>query len=128
MFGFILAATARSYFFLRRFMPTAIVIDAVNTRRGLKWGVPAMLLAVPYAIAAVSCRAQIEAGGAGWLNLLMLLFVGNTLKFLVVGPISLLKLVAVHLRDAVARRRITRALLADGVERFAEPVLISRHG
>ena len=38
MFGFILAATARSYFFLRRFMPTAIVIDAINTRRGLKWG------------------------------------------------------------------------------------------
>jgi hypothetical protein len=40
MFEFILAATARSYFFLRRFMPTAVVIDAINTRRGLKWGVP----------------------------------------------------------------------------------------
>ena len=37
MFEFILAATARSYFFMRRFMPTAIVIDAINTRRGLKW-------------------------------------------------------------------------------------------
>jgi hypothetical protein len=68
MFEIILAATARSYFFLRRFMPTAIVIDAINTRRGLKWGVLAMLLAVPYADAAVYCRAQIEAGGAGWLK------------------------------------------------------------
>jgi hypothetical protein len=38
MFDFILAATARCYFFLRQFMPTAIVIDAINTRRGLKWG------------------------------------------------------------------------------------------
>ncbi|WP_370304436.1 hypothetical protein [Cryobacterium sp. TMS1-13-1] len=38
MFEFILAATARSYFFSRRFMPTTIVIDAINAQRGLKWG------------------------------------------------------------------------------------------
>ena len=127
MFGIILAATARSYFFLRRFMPTAIVIDAINTRRGLKWGVPAMLLAVPYAIAAVYCRGQIEAGGPGWLNLLVLLFLWNTLKFVLVGPISLLKLIAVRVREAVARRRLTRVLLADGLVRLDEPVLVSRH-
>ena len=36
MFEFILTATARGYFFMRRFMPTAIVLDAINTRRGLK--------------------------------------------------------------------------------------------
>ncbi|GEP25752.1 MULTISPECIES: hypothetical protein [Cryobacterium] len=47
MFELILAATASTYSFLRRFMPTAIVIDAINTRRGLKWGVLAMLFAVP---------------------------------------------------------------------------------
>ncbi|WP_166789499.1 hypothetical protein [Cryobacterium sp. TMS1-20-1] len=47
MFELILAATARTYSFLRRFMPTALAIDAFNTRRGLNWGVPAMLLAVP---------------------------------------------------------------------------------
>ncbi|SEN21466.1 MULTISPECIES: sulfate permease [Cryobacterium] len=128
MFEFILAATARSYFFLRRFMPTAIVIDAISTRRGLKWGVPPMLLAVPYAIAAVYCRAPIEAGGAGWLNLLVLLFLWNTLKFVLIGPISLLKLIAVRVREDVARRRMTRTLLTDGVEHFDEPVLVSRLG
>jgi hypothetical protein len=127
VFELILAATAHSHFFLRRFMPTAIVIDAINTRRGLKWGVPAMLLAVPYAIAAVYCRAQIEAGGAGWLNLLVLLFLWNTLKFVLIGPISLLKLISIRVREAVARRRMTRALPADGVERFDERVLVSRH-
>ncbi|WP_174845382.1 hypothetical protein [Cryobacterium sp. Hh11] len=47
MFELMLVATARTYSFLRRFMPTAIVIDAINTGRGLKWGVSAMLLAVP---------------------------------------------------------------------------------
>jgi hypothetical protein len=115
MFELVLAATARSYFFLRRLMPTTMVIDAINTRRGLKWGLPAMLCAVPYALAAIYCRAQAEAGGPGWLNLLVLLCLWNTLKFVVIGPISLLKLMVVRVREAVARRRMTRALLADGV-------------
>jgi hypothetical protein len=109
-------------------MPAAIVIDAISTRRGLKWGVPAMLLAFPYAVAAINCRAQIEAGGAGWLNLLVLLFLWNTVKFVLIGPISLLTLIAVRVREAVARRRRTRVLLADGVEHFDEPVLVSRNG
>ncbi|MBG6213726.1 hypothetical protein RCH23_001390 [Cryobacterium sp. CAN_C3] len=128
MFDLILAAIARSYFFLRRFMPTAIVIDAINTRRGLKWGVPAMLLAVPYSLAAIYCRAQVEVGGPGWLNLLVLLFLFNTLKFVLIGPISLLKLITVRVREAVARRRITRTLLANDVEHFDESILVSRHG
>ena len=128
MFESILAATARSCFFLLRFMPTAVVIDAINTRHGLKWGVPAMLLAVPYALAAIYCRLQVDAGGPGWLNLLVILCLWNTLKFLLIGPISLLKLIAVHVREAVARRRLTWALLADGVERFDGPTLVSRRG
>ena len=128
MFELILAATARCYFFLRRFMPTAIVIDAINSRRGLKWGVPAMLLAVPYALAAIYVRAQVNDDGPGWLNLLVILCLWNTLKLLVIGPISLVKLMAVRVREAVARRRMTRALLADDVEHVAEPILVSRHG
>lgn len=31
---------------MRRFMPTNIVLDKLRARRGLKWGVPAMLFAV----------------------------------------------------------------------------------
>ncbi|WP_241980389.1 sulfate permease [Cryobacterium sp. Hh11] len=109
-------------------MPTAIVIDAIKTRRGLKWGVPAMLLAVPYALIAVYFRAQIDAGGPGWLNLLVLLCLWNALKLLLIGPISLLKLLAVRVREAVAHRRMTGTLLADDVEHFDEPILVSRHG
>ncbi|WP_174776395.1 sulfate permease [Cryobacterium sp. TMT1-66-1] len=128
MCEFILAATARSYLFLRRFMPTALVIDAINTRRGLKWGVPAMLLAFPYAVGAIYCRAQVEAGGPGWLNLIVLLCLWNTLKLLLIGPISLLKLIAVRVREALARRHLTRALTADSIDRFDKPLLASRRG
>ncbi|WP_369827250.1 hypothetical protein [Cryobacterium sp. N19] len=85
-----------------------------------------MLLAVPYTLAGIYYRAQVEAGGPGWLILLVLLFLFNTLKFVLIGPISLMKLIVVRVREAVARRRMTRALLANSAERFDEPVLVSR--
>ena len=59
--------------FLRRYMPANILLDAIRTRRGLKWGVPAMLLAVPYLLAASTFTTLITDGGPGWLNLLVLL-------------------------------------------------------
>lgn len=37
---------------MRRWMPTNIVLDLIRTREGLKFGVPAMLLAIPYLLAA----------------------------------------------------------------------------
>jgi hypothetical protein len=106
-------------------MPTAIVIDAINMRRGLKWGVPAMLLAFPYALAAIYCRSQVEAGGPSWLNLLVILCLWNTLRFVLIGPISVLKWIGVRVREAAARRRMTRVLRPDGIERLDEPVLVS---
>ncbi|WP_344297108.1 sulfate permease, partial [Agromyces neolithicus] len=75
MFGLVFAIVVRARVILRRLMPTNLVLDAIHTRRGLKWGVPAMLLAVPYGLAAVYCVGLVERGAAGWLNLLAVLFV-----------------------------------------------------
>ena len=69
------ALSASIRYYLRRYMPTNIALDAIRTRRGLKWGVPAMLLAAPYLLAASICTNFIADGGAGWLNLLVLLFI-----------------------------------------------------
>ena len=44
MFGMIWVLSARIHHFLRRYMPTNILLAALRTRRGLKWGVPAMLI------------------------------------------------------------------------------------
>ena len=60
--------------FLRRYMPTNILLDAIRTRRGLKWGAPTMLLAAPYLLAASICTNSLASGGPGWLSLLVLLF------------------------------------------------------
>jgi len=104
MFGIIWGLTARAHYSLRRFMPTNIALDAIHTRRGLKWGVPAMLIAVPYALAAALCVGLVEAGGSGWLNVLIVLFMWNALKFLVAGPATLFRLLAVRRREARTRR------------------------
>jgi hypothetical protein len=127
MFGLIWAVTARTHFALRRFMPTNIVLDAIHTRPGLKWGLPAMLLGIPYALAAVFCAGLVEAGGASWLNLLALLFVGNALKLLLAGPVTVIRLLRVRGREAKTRRRAAPAVLRKGdvPERVEEPVLTS---
>jgi hypothetical protein len=45
-------ASVEVRYFLRRYMPSNIVLDLLRTRRGLKWGIPAMLLSVPYLVVA----------------------------------------------------------------------------
>lgn len=99
------ALSVHTRYFLRRYMPTNILLDLIRTRRGLKWGVPAMLIAAPYLLAASICTSLVTDGGPGWLNLLVLLFVWNALKFIVMGPISLVLLATASLREHQASRR-----------------------
>lgn len=115
MFGAIWMLSIRLRTFLRRFMPTNILLAAIFTRRGLKWGVPAMLIAVLYFLAAALCAGLVERGAAGWLNLVVLLFLWNALKFVAVGPASLVCLLRVRMREAQIRRLTRVAVMSDGV-------------
>lgn len=103
------ALSVRTRAFLRRYMPTNILLDAIRTRRGLKWGIPAMLLAVPYLFSAGTCTTLIANGGSGWLNLLVLLCLWNTMKFIFMGPVSLILLIHARVREAVAPRAERRS-------------------
>lgn len=107
MFAFAWAFAARTRFLLRRFMPTNILLDAINTRGGLKWGALAMLLAVPYALVAVLCVGLVERGAPGWASLLAILFIWNALKFLIAGPAALLRLMRVRGIEARIRLNAT---------------------
>lgn len=95
MFMFRLIWTASIYTrdFLHRYMPSNIVLDEIRTRRGLKWGVPAMLLAIPYLAVANILTILIGRGAPGWFHLLVLLCIWNAFKFLVMGPVSVMLLV-----------------------------------
>ncbi|CEP26443.1 Putative uncharacterized protein [Propionibacterium freudenreichii subsp. freudenreichii] len=102
------ALSVRIRYFLRRYMPTNILLDLIRTRRGLKWGIPAMLLTAPYLLAASVCTNVVAGGAHGWLNLLVLLLIWNAMKFLIMGPISVVLLVRVRIQEAADRRRERR--------------------
>lgn len=91
-----LSVTTRYY--LRSFTPTNWLVGAIRSRRGLKWGVPAMLLAVPYLYTAGYLTVLIEEGAPDWLHLLVLLCRWNVFKMLWIGPVSLVQLL--HVRGA----------------------------
>lgn len=94
---------------LQRCAPTNMVLGRIRRRRGLKWGIPAMLLAVPYLIVASLCSAAVGDGASGWLNLIILLCLWNAMKFIVAGPVAVVLLLRARHREAVARRASERA-------------------
>lgn len=86
--------------FMRRFMPSNIAINALRTRRVLKWAAPAMLLAGPYLFAASYLATLIYGGASKWLYILVLVCIWNALKFVLNGIVcvGLLARVRVHER------------------------------
>ena len=79
--------------FLARYMPTNRLLAAIRTRKGLKWGMPAMGLGVLYFLVAAILTNVIRDGGPGWLNLLVLLTCWNGLKLVWIGPVAVVTVV-----------------------------------
>ena len=105
MIRLIWAASVYTRYFMRRYMPTNILLDSIRTRRrGLKWGVPAMLLAMPYLLIANVCVQIVEGGGPGWLHLVVLWAIWHMFKMLWIGPVSVVLLIRARLREARAGR------------------------
>lgn len=98
MFQLLIVFVSRMYAFFQRTMPTNILIRATRTRRGLKWGVPTMLLAAAYVVIAAALAQWVAGGAPGWINLLVLVCLWNALKFLINGPITVIRLLRVRAR------------------------------
>ncbi|RCS79455.1 sulfate permease [Brachybacterium alimentarium] len=122
MFRLIWFASIHIRYFMRRWMPTNIVLDKVRTRRGLKWGVPVMLLAIPYLYLASLLIVIIRDGGPGWLNLVVLVAIWSALKMLWIGPVSLILLARVRIREH-AERRAQRRQARQAQASSSEPVM-----
>lgn len=105
MIRLIWTLSAHTRYYLRRYMPTNRLLDAIRRRHNLKWGIPAMLLAVPYLLIASICTNAIDQGGPGWLHLVVLWSVWNAMKFVIMGPVSLVLLIRACTQEATAQRR-----------------------
>lgn len=106
------ALSTRIRYYLRCYAPTNIALDAIRTRRGLKWGIPAMLLAAPYLLIANYCVTVITDDGPGWLNLVVLLCCWNALKLLIMGPVGVVLLIRARVQEALARDRTRGRLVS----------------
>lgn len=110
MLSTIFSGVARCYYFLARFAPGPWLISRVLRRDGLKWGVPAMLVAAPYYYVANLIKGLIEQGGDAWLSLPLLWCLVLGTAFLVLGPISILKLAKARLVEAAQARKLRRQI------------------
>lgn len=82
-----LAAAIRGY--MAFYMPTNRAVDWLRSPRGLKWAIPVAVVATPAYLFAMSvCMTIIDRGGPGYLNVLVMLFAWNALKFAAVGLVS----------------------------------------
>ncbi|MEV0572457.1 MULTISPECIES: sulfate permease [Bacillati] len=109
MIRLIWTLSARTRYYLRRYMPTNRLLDAIRRRRNFKWGIPATLLAVPYLLIASICTNALDQGAPGWLHLVVLWAVWNAMKFIVMGPVSLILLIRARTQEAIARHRDRQA-------------------
>jgi len=108
MISLIWTLSAHTRYCLRRYMPTNRLLDAIRRRPNLRWGIPAMLLAVPYLLIASICTNALADGAPGWLHLVVLWAVWNAMKFTIMGPASLILLVRARIAEAVARPGVRR--------------------
>jgi len=93
---------------LQRYAPTNRLIWFLHRRENLRYGVPAMLLSIPYLLIARGALALIEVSAPEWLYLVFILCIWNAIKFLVWGPISLTVLGKARLREARELKRMAQ--------------------
>jgi hypothetical protein len=120
MIRLLLAGSIAVHDLLRHYPPTNVIRDLVRTRQGLKWGMPAMLLAVPYFAIAYWLTTLLADGAPGWLNLLVLVCIWSGIKMLWLGPISLVLLARARAHEFAVRRI---RMKAERTERGSETLL-----
>jgi hypothetical protein len=101
---------------LLHYAPTNMLLRWLRSRNGLKWGVPFMMLGAAFLFASVALGVLIRNGGAGWLNVLVLLCMWDGVKFVAFGPLSVLMLIRVRIRehrDRAVHRRAPSPAFAD---------------
>ena len=102
------------------YMPSNIAIALLRSRRGPKWALPVAVLVVPaYGFIAAMVSAGIDRGAPAWLNVLVLLFSWNAMKFASIAVLSpILQLAAPrHHRSPAPPEGFDGALMSQSARR-----------
>jgi hypothetical protein len=76
---------AAVYNWCQRWLPSNRLVTLLRTRRGYRWGVPAVLLGALYFVVGIGCYGAVRLGHTEWLYLGMLVFWWTALKLAVHG-------------------------------------------
>lgn len=108
------AISARIYHVVQRFAPSNIIIRRVHTRAGIKWG-PLVGLAgvLAYGLLLVVAGTLIREGVSGWLSLVVLVGFWNMVRFAVLIPASVIRLLRVRHQEKLMIRDWLRTQRAD---------------
>lgn len=109
MLTMIFQSAARIVWLVCRISLGLRLLARIRRRDGLKWGMPAMLIAAPYLLVASTCMQIIKDGGPEWLYLVVYWCINLGIAFLLIGPLSVLILIKARISEAVQRRRAVRS-------------------
>ncbi len=90
---------------LQRYAPTNRLLAFLRRRENLRYGILAMLLAIPYLLIGRGIVALIDIGAPEWLYLVFMLTLWNAIKMLAIGPVTLTMLAKAKWREAQAAKR-----------------------
>jgi hypothetical protein len=102
--------SSRLYSLSQRYAPSNIVIRRVHTRTAIKWG-PLIGVAglVVYGAIMVLAVTLLHHGAPGWINLVVLIAFWDAIKFAVLAPVSLVRLLRVRHQEKVMLRDYERS-------------------
>ena len=106
MFRSIWMLSIHAHDFFQHYMPSNRLLAATRTRRALKWGIPAMLVSVPYLAIANLFTILIDRGTPEWLHLVVLWGIWNALKFVLNGLVALFRLVRAVMRERMVAQAV----------------------
>ncbi|MBO1758899.1 hypothetical protein ACWDHH_14960 [Janibacter hoylei] len=99
---------AAVYNWCQRWLPSNRLVTLLRTRRGYRWGVPAVLLGALYFVVGIGCYGAVRLGHTEWLYLGMLVFWWTALKLAVHGVTATIRLLIARGHENLAVRAAIR--------------------
>lgn len=99
---------AAVYYWCQRWLPSNRLVTLLRTRRGYRWGLPAVLLGALYFLAGIACYGAVRLGHTEWFYLGMLIGGWTALKLTAHGLAATLRLLVARSHENLAVRAAIR--------------------
>ncbi|WP_164479504.1 hypothetical protein [Microbacterium sp. Y-01] len=99
---------AAVYGWCQQWLPSNRIVWHLHTRRGLRWGIPTILLGGTYAVAGIGCYGAVLLGHTGWWYLGMVVCWWTALKLIGHGLYATIALPIARAHENLAVRRAIR--------------------